>query len=60
MNTVVFVLMVWSYSGHWQPTIEFTTADKCATAAVAMAAQIDKNASWGQLHKNLWCARIEK
>ena len=57
---VVFVLMVYAAGAYWQPTIEFTDAGKCATAAIAMDAQIAARPSFGRLASPSWCARIEK
>lgn len=41
MKTVVFVMMVWTHSANWIPTIEFSDMNKCVASATAMKQQVD-------------------
>lgn len=68
MNTVmlVWVLFVNSHGGNYVPTTEFTSAEKCKAAIVAIQEQIsasNKMLDWtdGKSHiRSPLCVRIEK
>ena len=59
MNTVVFVLVVWTHAGNFVPTIEFTTLAKCEAAATSFVTEGDKRLTVGKPGRP-WCWRVEK
>ena len=59
MKSIVFVLMVWTHNGYVQPTLEFTSNEKCQVALQTMEESVGKSGglSFGIKGK---CIRIEK
>jgi len=63
MNTVVFILVVWTHGGWFQPGTEFTTESKCQTAANNFDSERDKRSNniFPSMDKaKSWCWRVEK
>lgn len=59
MNTIIFVMMVYSTGAFWIPTLEFSTRGKCETAIDAIVKQTYTNA-WFDQRPNYKCVQIEK
>lgn len=59
MNSIVFVLMVWTHGGYVVPTTEFTSMKKCNTALHEMELAVGKAAAFATGVKGQ-CVRIEK
>lgn len=64
MNTTIiaWVLMSYTHSSNWVPTLEFSTQAKCEAAIVAISNQITQRKLWWH-SKNApegWCAKVEK
>lgn len=60
MNTVMWVMIVMTASGSkWSMGPEFTTKEKCETAAVVVQKAVDEQ-RWGMNIKKPICVRIEK
>ena len=65
MNTaivVVWVLMSYTHSSNWIPTLEFKNQEKCEAAATLIREQTAQRLSWatiGNAPKG-WCVKIEK
>lgn len=61
MNTIVWVMLVYSHAGNWIPTIEFKDEKKCMIAAHELKAAVDGAKGWGSSGMTLpKCVRIEK
>lgn len=61
MNTIIFVLMVYTHGPNWAPSIEFKDELKCQKAAQIMKTTVDANKNWGNTDMRLpICVRIEK
>jgi len=60
MNTIIWVLVVYTHGANWIPTIEFKTQEKCEVAAtnLEMAANTRRN-MWGGIPKP-FCLKVEK
>lgn len=59
MNTIVFVLVVFSHNGYRVPTLEFSTMAKCQAAFVAFQKEFGEPA-WNNNSVNGKCVKIEK
>jgi hypothetical protein len=59
MNTIVFVMMVFTHSVNWVPTIEFKSLELCERAANVIKTQTDPKLTWGEMRQP-FCIRIEK
>ena len=61
MNTIVWVMMVYSHAGNWIPSIEFKDEKKCQIAAQEIQKAYDGQKGWGTGGMILpKCLRIEK
>jgi hypothetical protein len=58
MNTIVYILFVWSHGGGILPSIEFTTMEKCEK----MATYIQQTTSKGKVFeaRKPFCMKVEK
>lgn len=59
MNTIVWVLLVYTHGSNWVPALEFTTEQKCIVAAAAIKAKADSVVTFGNMRMPM-CVRIEK
>ena len=46
MNTIVWVMMVYSHAGNWSPSIEFKDEKKCQIAAQEIQKAYYEQKSW--------------
>lgn len=62
MNTIVFVLMAYTHSSNWVPTIEFSTLEKCERAVEVLhkGAEAHQHPISFAMIKRGYCERIEK
>lgn len=59
MNTGVFVMMFFTHSVNWVPTLEFKSLELCERAANVIKTQTDSKLKWGEMSQP-FCVRIEK
>jgi hypothetical protein len=59
MNTIVFVLMVWTHNGYVVPTFEFPTLEKCNSVLQEMGKAVGVPGGFGTGIKGR-CIKIEK
>jgi len=60
-NIIVWVMVVYSHSGNYVPTLEFTTEQKCIVAVSTIKNYVDLRKSWGFIDQRpAYCIRIEK
>ena len=59
MNTIVFVMVVFTHSVNWVPTLEFKSLELCERAAAVIKTQTDSKIRLGEMRQP-FCVRIEK
>lgn len=59
MNTVVWIMVMFTYGSNVNTGSEFSTLAKCQRAADAIAQSANDNLTFGTIRKP-WCVRIEK
>ena len=59
MNTVVWIMAMFSYGANVNTGPEFSTKEKCEAAAAAVAQSANDKLSIGSV-RTPWCVRIEK
>lgn len=59
MNTVVWVMVMFSYGSNVNTGPEFSTQARCETAAASVAQSANDRLTIGSIRKP-WCVRIEK
>ena len=59
MNSIVFVLIVWTHNGAAVPTIEFTSMEKCNAALHDIERSVGKGTTFRTGVRGQ-CVRIEK
>ena len=59
MNTVVWIMVMFTYGTNINTGPEFSTKEKCETAAATVAQSADNKLTIGTI-RTPWCVRIEK
>ena len=59
MNTIVFVLMVYSHNNFIIPTMEFNSLEKCEKAGLTYKAATNFNPTWSS-SRSPFCTKFEK